>query len=133
MPVGYEIDKYRGLIRTRCVGDVTLEEVLDHFRALEKDPECPHDLDVLLDLTGCLTKPDTSTLREITQEMARVSGRVRFGACAVVVSSDVMFGASRMYTSLAGDYFRDAQVFRSMDEAQEWLALKRSCPHSRLT
>jgi len=126
MPVVYEIDKFRGLIRTRCNGPVTLEEVLGHFRALEHDPACPDRLDVLLDLTAMASKPDRGELQDVRSEMDRISGRVRFGACAVVVSSDVMFGMSRMFTSLAGSYFRDAQVFRATSDAEEWLTLHRS-------
>ncbi|HVP56983.1 MAG TPA: STAS/SEC14 domain-containing protein [bacterium] len=125
MPVVYDIDKARGLIRTRCTGNVTLQEALDHFRALESDPNCPGNLDVLLDLSAMKTKPTGDQLRSITDEMGKVS-RVRFGACAVVVGSDVMFGMSRMYISLAGAYFRDAQVFRAVADAEEWLALHRS-------
>ena len=38
MPVSYRIDQDNGMIRTRCVGNVTFEEVVDHFRDLEEDP-----------------------------------------------------------------------------------------------
>jgi len=126
MPVVYEIDKSRGLIRTTCIGNVTLEEVLGHFQALEHDPVCPDSVDVLLDLTACGSKPDRGELQDVSSEIGRISGRVRFGACAVVVSSDVMFGTSRMFTTLAGIYFRDAQVFRAASDAEEWLTLHRS-------
>lgn len=126
MAVTYEIDRRERVIRTRCVGDVSLEEVLGHFRALEADPGCPDALDVVLDLTEIESKPDAGDLRQVAGEMARVRDRVRFGACAIVVGSEVIFGASRMYVSVAGECFREAQVFRTGAEAEKWLALHRS-------
>jgi hypothetical protein len=126
MPVEYEIDRSRKLIKTRCTGNLTLEEVLGHFRALAHDPNCPEELDVFLDLTGWTSKATGQELHEVTDEMGRLSGRVRFGACAVVVSSDVIFGVARMFVSYAGSHFRDAQVFRSAATAEEWLAAHNS-------
>ena len=51
MPVIYQIDRANGIIRTRCVGPVTIDEVIDHFRQLERDADCPERLDVLLDIS----------------------------------------------------------------------------------
>ena len=48
MPVTYKIDKADGIIRTKCTGPVTIGEVIEHFHALERDPDCPSRLDVLL-------------------------------------------------------------------------------------
>ena len=55
VPVVYQISK--GLIRTRCYGPVTLPEVAEHFRELERDPDCPPRLDVLLDLRDITSLP----------------------------------------------------------------------------
>jgi len=51
MPVTYQIDKANGIIRTRCTGLVTIEEVIEHFRLLEQDPDCPDLVKVLFDLS----------------------------------------------------------------------------------
>ncbi len=39
MPVTYAIDAQERVIRTWCVGRVTLAEVVGHFRELERDPD----------------------------------------------------------------------------------------------
>jgi hypothetical protein len=57
VPVTYEIDKARGIIRTRCAGFVTMFDVLGHFRELSEDPECPKQLDVVLDLREITSLP----------------------------------------------------------------------------
>jgi len=51
VPIMYEIDRESGTIRTKCFGQVTLPEVIDHFRTLGEDPNCPNRLDVYLDVS----------------------------------------------------------------------------------
>ena len=83
MPVTYQFDADKRTVRTKCLGTVTLEEVIDHFRALEEDSECPDRLDVLLDLTEVDSVPETRQISTVINEIKRVRGRVRFGACAI--------------------------------------------------
>jgi len=58
MPIDYQIDPGRHLIRTRCIGSLTFDEVVAHFRALEADPRIPDPLDVLLDFSELTNFPD---------------------------------------------------------------------------
>ena len=122
MPVTYQIDKPNKIIRTRCTGPVTIEEVLEHFRVLEQDPDCPDRLDVLLDLTEETTLPNPENLREVTIAISRVQATVQFGRCAVVVPNDALFGLFRMFEVYAENYFRESYVFRTTDEAEKWLS-----------
>jgi hypothetical protein len=120
--VTYQIDKAKGIIRTRCTGMVTIEEVIEHFHTLEQDPECcPDHVDVLLDLTEEITIPTKENLQDVAHEIRRIRGRVQFGALAIVACTDALFGMSRMLEVFAGQYFRETCVFRSVSEAEEWL------------
>ena len=125
MPVTYRIDKTNGIIYTHCIGEVTLREVIDHFRTLENDPECPDRLDVLLDLTQQTTLPRTEELQEVAVEISRVRGRVQFGACAIIVTNQALFGMLRMFEVFVEQHFRESYVFRTTHEAETWLASKR--------
>ena len=78
MPVTYQIDKPQGLIRTKCAGAVALEEIVEHFRTLETDPECPDRLNVLLDLSDQTSMPTAEKLRGVVREINRVRARVQF-------------------------------------------------------
>lgn len=122
MPVIYKIDVAKRLIRTRCIGDVTPEEIRDHFQALEKDPERPNFLNVLLDVRESTSLPLTQDLRDVSYWISEVRRSLRFGACAVVASNDAMFGMMRMFEVLAGDYFDAVQVFKQIAAAEAWLS-----------
>ena len=122
MPVTYQIDKANRIIRTRCTGAVTIEEVIDHFRALEQDSDCPDRVDVLLDLSEQTSIPKKENLQEVTGQIRRIRGRVQFGACAIVASTDALYGMLRMFEVFAEQYFRKSCVFRTASEAEAWLA-----------
>jgi hypothetical protein len=120
MPVVYEIDEAARLLRTRCVGLVTMEEVIGHFDALENDPTCPEHLDVLLNLDDMDTIPDSGNIAGVTKRISELRS-LRFRACAVVASRDAVFGMARMFEVLAESHFTATQVFRDTESAVEWL------------
>jgi hypothetical protein len=121
MPITYQIDQSLKLIVTRCFGKVTLVQVIEHFRELQHDPHCPSTLDVLLDLTECDSAPSNFQLHPISNTISGIREKVQFKACAIVVSTDLMFGMSRMFLTFAEERFERAQVFRQLDKAKEWL------------
>jgi hypothetical protein len=122
MPVTYKIDPAKKLIRTRCIGDVNLEEVTEHFRELQRDPNLPDRLNVLLDLTEITSVPNPQEVRVVSSEIEKTLRSVQFQAFAIVVCNDVLFGMMRMLEAFAGNYFTATQVFRVTAEAEAWLA-----------
>jgi hypothetical protein len=124
MPVTYVIDKPRKFIHTRCLGDTTLEEVIGHFDELVQDPDCPDQLDVLLDLSEMNSVPESDQLWTVSKKIGNTVSRVRFDRCAIVAVEDVIFGMSRVFAAFAENHFEAVQVFRDQKEAQNWLAKK---------
>jgi len=122
VPVSYDIDKDARLIRTRCYGDVTLSEVLSHFRVLKDDPERPDRLDVLLDLSEMTSSPTADQIRSASDGPKAMQGLLRFGNCAIMASRDVIFGMARMWAVFVEPLFTEVRVFRSSTEAVVWLA-----------
>jgi len=121
MPITYTIDRVRNLIRTHCVGAVTPEEIADHFRELEQDPNKPGFLNVLLDLTAETSLPVTQQVREVSDYPGKLTPSVKFGACAIVAPTEALFGMMRMFEVMAGEHFELTRVFRSVPEAEQWL------------
>ncbi len=128
MPIRYEIERIQRVIRTRCTGYVVLSEVIDHFRQLEHDPDCSKQLDVVLDLSTTTSLPSSDQLRAVGKEIGRIRDRVRFGDCAIVVSSDAVFAVAAEFGVHAAKAFRALKIFRRLDEAEVWLAGHPSSP-----
>ncbi|HVN82535.1 MAG TPA: hypothetical protein VMW38_26350 [Terriglobia bacterium] len=122
MPVTYSIDEAQGVIRTKCAGYVTLEQVVDHFRMLDEDPDCPAHLDVLLDLSETTSLPESNQLKIVSNEIGRIRSKIQFGTCAIVASREALFGMARMFEVFAAERFHAIQVFRILSEAEVWLA-----------
>ena len=101
---------------------MTIEEVIDHFHVLERDPDCPYRMNVLLDLSEQTSIPETANLRDITWEISRIRDRVQFGTCAIVACTDALFGMLRIFEVFTEQYFRESCVFRTVREAEAWLA-----------
>jgi hypothetical protein len=124
MPVTYRIDTATKTIRTTCSRPLAFAEVMDHFRCLKEDPTCSGPLNVLLDVSDADLVPQTSQLGAVSAAVSAVRRKVQFQACAIVATRDAMFGMMRMFEVLASDYFTAIRVFRKMDEAEAWLALR---------
>jgi hypothetical protein len=124
--VTYKIDANRKTVRTKCVGLVTLQEVIDHFRILGQDPDCPDLVDVFLDLSEVDSLPETQQISTVVYEAARIRGQVRFGACAILASRDALFGMMRVFEVMAEECFRVTCTFRVANEAEAWLVSQQS-------
>jgi hypothetical protein len=121
MPVTYEIDRKRNRISTRCVGDTTLPEILEHFDALEREANRPPYLDVLLDLTEQTNLPTAQQIQACASRIGMAKWMIDFRACAIVVSRDALFGMLRMFEVFAHPHFERLRVFRDMSQARAWL------------
>jgi hypothetical protein len=126
VPITYQIEAAKSLIRTKAVGQLTLQEVVDHFRALEKDTRRPERPDVFLDLSEVDSAPDARQLSIVVGEMKRIGAKLRFGACAILASRDALFGMMRMFEALAEEFFRETRTFRDATEALAWLVSRQS-------
>jgi hypothetical protein len=124
----YRIDTANAMIRTENIGDVTMGEVSSFFQELARDPDCPDHVNVLFDLTKQTWVPRSDDLRMATCKVSNIRGRVQFEACALVACTDVLFGMSRMFQVFAEDVFREVEVFRSVADAEAWLANRGSFP-----
>jgi hypothetical protein len=125
VPVTYQFDRELRLIRTKCAGEVTLEEVVSHFRELELDAAITTRPDVLIDLTEMRSIPRADQLMSAAGEVESLQPQLQWGSCAIVASRDVLFGMSRVFRVFVEEHFADSSVFRALDEAERWLAARR--------
>ena len=125
MPITYALDPDRRLIVTRCIGDTSLNEVLQHFQDLIGDPRCPPVLDVLLDLTEMTAVPDSGQLHAAAAATSEASQHVQFSHCAIVASSEPTRGLAMVWQMFARQSFKATETFRTLEDAEAWLASAR--------
>ena len=121
MPIDYEIDAGRRLIRTRCIGPLTLEEVVAHFRSLEADPRVPDRLDVVLDFSELTAFPDHDQVHCVAREVRQLRTKIAWRNLAIVAPRDLAFGIARMFEMISEPSFRATMVFRRLADAERWI------------
>jgi len=88
---------------------------------------------VLLDLSESASVPESRQLQDVSQQIGRIRQTVRFGACAIVAPSDVLFGMSRMFEVLAEKWFRETRVCRARAEGEAWLTSRSKSNYQQST
>src|SRR4051812_35474084 len=119
MPASHTIDVQQRLVRSRAWGALSEADLIAHYRAIREDPRFDPTFSQLGDLREVSEFLMSSTA--IRRE-AGVHVFDRHARRALVASSDIAFGLSRMYATEAEGATQFVQVFRDMAEAEEWLA-----------
>lgn len=122
MPVEYEIDEDRRLVRSRAFGVLLPAELLAHIRRLADDPAAPIPLHEIWDGTaierfevrGADVRGfiNTATTFQATFQRARL---------AIVMRGAAMFGLARMAQLLAELTPFRIGVFRELAPATAWM------------
>lgn len=122
MPIHYEFSAQQRLLMTTMVGTVGDAEFLDTYAEILRNVDYSGCVRELVDVTG-LTEANISA-----QALNRVAHMLK-NTCpgcecrsAIVATSDLNFGLSRMYEAFAEmAKAEEVQVFRDRQEALTWL------------
>ena len=98
-------------------------QVLLTFRSSRSTRTVPIQLDVVP--TSQQAIPSSDQLRAVSKEILRVRPTVKFGSCAIVASSDALFGTALVFEVFAARAFRATKVFRQTSTAEAWLSSQR--------
>ncbi len=124
MPISYRIDTERGLIHTTVTETITIDELIAHKTALLADGQFRPGLRELSDVRGvtnlALGAPEIRRLASFDADHAAELGDYRL---ALVVPEDAVFGMARMYQQITEAHLPGIGVFRSVEQAVEWLGL----------
>ena len=120
MPVSHKIDVVKGVVFTTWSGDVTLEEARSHLQQLRNHADFLPSMSQLSDAREVTSTVSAEGIRELASTTPFGEGSRR----AIVVSSDVVFGVSRMYELRQLEGGADVKLFRDIGEARAWLGLK---------
>ena len=126
MTITSTIERARNLTRLTVVGDVTVPEMRETIEQFWEAEELT--LDVLWDYTEAsmerLTNVDLQNLVPVGKRYGDRFAERRGGRTAIVAPGDLEFGMMRVSQTLSGmsGYPFEVRVFRTMGEAESWLA-----------
>jgi hypothetical protein len=126
MSVTYKIDANKRTVRTKCVGSVTLHEIIDHFRILQQDPECPDRLDVFLDLSEMESLPETGQLSTGCRRGEKNQESNPFRCLRYYCQSERSCWHDENVRGDGRGMFGRRLLFVSRDDAEAWLVSQQS-------
>jgi hypothetical protein len=123
MPFSFRIDIERGLVLFTGLGTFTSKDLLTCLEDVVAHPGFQPHFDHLVDMRQVTDFQPGAEDNMIRAARDRDDVNLQGGRFAIVSSSDLVFGMTRMYETLMNDAGVKVRTFRSMDEAKTWLGL----------
>jgi hypothetical protein len=124
MPVSHFVDSTRGILFIIRSGAIDTHDENRSFQEIDDDPLVVSGIPVIVDCTG-VDPPDTAEIiHYIANHAMHLAQRLKHGPLAFVVNSDVQYGMVRMYELLMESIHADTEIFRSVQDAIDWLELQ---------
>lgn len=119
MPITYVIDEKSNLVRTAAVGEITVQQIVDHLASQVQHETVGHC--EVIDVRE-VTPPylSSSQVWQAAQAVLAIALKSSPGPRAIVVENDTIYGMSRMFSTLVEDTF-SIRVYRDMKSAEHWL------------
>jgi hypothetical protein len=126
MPIDYRIDHERRLVLAAAHGAITEADLLGYQRTVWSDPTIA-GYGELVDMSDVATikTPSVAGMRTLAALSASMDTPQSPSRFAIVAPGDLAFGLGRMYQAyreLKTGSRKQLAVFRTRDEASEWLA-----------
>lgn len=128
MPIHRSIDNKSNLVTLVCSGTLIKGSIKAAFLEMLDDPEFRPGANVLWDFRGIQAEPPREQDILMFAAMVR-ENQARRGSgykVAMIVDKDLYYGLIRMYQAYSDELPSDVKIFRSMEEASEWLAEKKA-------
>jgi hypothetical protein len=120
VPVEYEIDVARRLVRTRMWDELSDEDLRALDDRLQVDPRFVLSFRAICDLRSVTSiTASVETLRFLAQRSLYLPVRR-----ALVVGKDIDFGIARLFEAYCEAEGGTVEVFRSIADAEAWLGLR---------
>ena len=128
MPIEYQIDHTRRLVSAWASGKPTAEEIFKYQRDVWSLPEIK-GYNELIDMTNVeqIVSPTSNKIRQLSVLSASMDDKITPTKFAIVAPRDLAYGLGRMYETfrqLNKRSTKEVSVFRSMQEALEWVGKK---------
>ncbi|MGD8558771.1 MAG: hypothetical protein PVG89_07195 [Gammaproteobacteria bacterium] len=118
--INYYVDHKRDVLVTSVAAKVSVQDVLEHIKAIKIDKKANSCVKELIELHGSgvgFSFPELFTIVEADQK--RYGDDERY--IAIVIESPVSYGLARMFMGLQVNKSYVIRIFRERDDAIEWL------------
>ena len=123
MPHHVKVLDNLGVIVLRFWGDITYEELQRVFDEVPAMPGFRKGLKLVADgreSRTALTGAEIQRLAHYAKHVEAAWGETKW---AVLATNDVIYGLVRIYMALTSEYDIQTHVFRSVEQANDWLGL----------
>ena len=127
MPIIYKIIPDLKFAYIRGMGKVTTDEIMTAGAKMFTESEWKNGFNILIDyreITELSVK--TEDVEKIINQDKNNELLFDKSKCAIVASSDLVFGVSRMWEILSEDNKITTMVFRNIEDSLRWLGLNES-------
>ena len=130
MPIEYQIDHARRVVFAKGVGSITSEDLFSYQRDVWSRPEVA-GYDELADMTDVrhIVNPTSGQIRKLADLSASMDNPAALSRFAIVAPHGLAFGLGRMYEiyrEMNEQSTKQCRVFRTRQEALDWLGLEES-------
>ena len=123
MPTRYHYDPATRIVWIEITGELRESELVDLAEKLASDESFAPGHSELVDLRGLVHTDVTPTvLRQVAGIFARTDRHPELTRVAMCAPLDLAFGLSRMYEAYRESSGVKLRVFRTLEEAERWLA-----------
>lgn len=124
MPMTYVIDSLQNLVRTSGKGVLTDDDVMAHRNALAGDSQFNSKMREISDIREVTDFQVTPAgIRIMVASDVKMVAAGGMHQLAIVAQENVAYGMSRMYQTLGEPNIRSVGVFRTYEDAAEWLGI----------
>ena len=121
MAFSFRIDTKHSIVLFKATEILSTNDVLTCVEKVVADPEFRSEFDHLVDLRQVTDFEASSEDVKTRATRNHDDKRLNASRIAIVTSSDLVFGMSRMYAILMEDAPITVRVFRNMEDAMTWL------------
>jgi hypothetical protein len=120
MPITYEIDQGSGILYERWSGEITRQEMEQHWVALVNDPKCHHGYLCFADMREASSAFTSSELWKAVDDYFRSAPKLNAITVALIVDNDQQEQAARKWIAIVPKTVI-ARIFYDGGRALMWL------------
>lgn len=118
MAISYSIDREKQIVYSVFSGHVSNEEIIDYQNALRRHPDFHPGMRELLD---CSEEQEVESRMLNVLELVKTSPWGADAKRAIVATTPLIFGTSRVFQTLITPQHGNVNVFRDRAAAEAWL------------